>query len=164
MPLDQATLQAQLLLLDEPSPGQDVGTCANKWFDAFWSFYSGCSQLNPLTLPAAQQASRVIFVPLVAAGMTPNPVPLTFFLALEGALRAVLAATLTPAFMLPTFLVGVPSPVPLAPLLVPTVAVGLASGGAKAPPRAALAVLLHTWMLTNTVTLVPPATGAVPLL
>lgn len=163
MPLLPPLLAERLTTLDDPSPGSDVLTSATRWFEAFWAYYSGCTLLQPLTLEAAKLAAQAVFVPLLAAGMTPNPVPVTFFLALEGAIRAVLAVTLTPAFLLPGFGAGVPTPAPLAPLLLAVVPLGLASGSAKPPARIAAASIISAWMVSNTVTLLSPP-GVVPLL
>lgn len=152
MPLLPPALQQGLITMDEPQPGSTAVECAGKWFDAFWGYYSGCSMLNPLALVAAKAAAQGAFVPLLTAALSLNqvPIPLPFFTALEGAIRAALAITLTPATMLPLYASGVPSPVPLGPLLVPAAAIGMASGSVKAPPRIYIASVISAWMPSNT--------------
>ena len=164
MPLLQPVLLNGLMQMDDPSPGADPGTAAAQFHGAWWQYYSGCTQLNPATLPIAFGASLSAFVPVMSAAMALNQSPTAepFFLALEGALRAVLAATLTPVTMVPGLAAGVPSPVPLFSTLSPIPAVGIVSP-TKAIPRALMATLIDVWMHTNTVTFVPPATGAIPL-
>lgn len=119
--------------------------------------------LNPLTLVAAKELARAAFVPLLAAGMVPSPVPITFFLALEGAIRVMLAVTLTPTTMLPLYSVGVPSPIPLAPLLLPVVPIGMASGGVKPPAKIYIASVISSWMYSNLVMPVIQPAPPIPL-
>lgn len=151
MPLLPPVLQQGLITMDDPQPGSTAAVCAGKWFDAFWGYYSGCSMLNPLALVAAKASAQGAFVPILTAALSLSPpIPVPFFLALEGAIRAALAITLTPATMLPLYASGAPSPVPLGPLLVPAAAIGMASGSVKAPPRVYIAGVISAWMPSNT--------------
>ena len=169
MPLLPPVLTQGLLTLDEPKPPPDPATTALKWFDAWWNYFSGCAQLNPGTIPAAKLAAQGVFVPimtpLIAANQVPVPVP--FFMGLEGAIRAAMATVLNPAFVIPgLYLAGIPSPVPLGPLMIPTAAIGMASLSAKPPARIALASIISGWTPSNTITqIVPPpvATIVVPI-
>jgi hypothetical protein len=149
MPLLPSTLTDELMKLDSPNPPQDKPGAADKWATAWGNYVSGCVQL----LPGAALLMQQTFKGVISSAFEPGPAPITFFLALEGAMRAGWAS----AIALPPLLSFIPAPAPFAPLGLACVAVGLATDQ-KNPPRAALATAIHTW--TSTIIVVGP-TGPV---
>lgn len=151
MPLLPPVLQQGLITMDDPQPGSTAVECAGKWFDAWWGYFSGCSLLNPATVPAAKLAAQGVFVPILTAALSLNqaPIPLPFFMALEGAIRAAMQVVINPLMTLPPQSTLTPSPVPLGPLLVPAAAIGMASGSVKAPPRIYIASVISGWTSSN---------------
>lgn len=150
MPLLPPVLAQGLIKLDEPSAPQSPSEVAQKWFDAWWAYASGMVFLNPGTLAGAKATVQGLFIGILTPGAIPNPVPLTFFLALEGAMRASWAVLGTPLFLTPPLLAAIPAPVPLTPLLLAVVPVGLVSP-IKPPPRILMATIIDVWTRTHIV-------------
>jgi hypothetical protein len=121
---------------------------------------------NPLTLEVSKAAARAVFLPALLPGLAPNPVPLTFFLALENAMVAAWpAASATPGTLVPLYapLPIAPAPPPigtfvpgaLAATLVSTVVpVGLAST-LNEPPMIAITQAIAPWTPLSFVAFTP---------
>jgi hypothetical protein len=144
MPLLPTTLTNGLLNLDIPSPPPDATTAAQRWFDAWWAYASGMVFLNPGTLAAARSAAQGPFLGILTGVCVPLPVPGTFFLALESAMRAAWLTLATPAFLTPPVVTATPSPLVLAPLMIGIVPVGLVSPTPQ-PSRILLSTLIDAW-------------------
>lgn len=156
------TLVDGLIGLDDPPTPPTEAAIAEAWHSAWWAYFQDLSILNPATLSAAQAVSEAAFVPLLIPGLLPVPVPGSFFIALEAALTAAIAASTLPIFLAPLLAIStIPAPPGLAALLLPVVPIGLISP-VKAPPRIFMATVIDTWTRTNTFMPPPPATVALP--
>ncbi len=144
-----STLAAELIRLDEPTSPTTPEETAEAWFKAWWAYASQMSYWNPLFLSAAELAARTAFIPALVAGCYANPIPGTFYLALELAcIAGMVAASAVPLALLPAFVPPlVPPPVPgaLVVALVATVPIGLLMP-AKEPVRSAMALAIDIWM------------------
>lgn len=163
MPLNPVVLTDQLIRLDvEGTAARDIPTAAAAWAEVWWSYASGMTYLNPLTLPASKALAVPVFTGLMIPGLAFGPPPV-FFGALEGAMRAGWAALGTPVSLLPTFLSIIPAPAPFTPLGLTTVPVGIVAP-VKVAVRTLLATLIDSWTRTHLVVQsVPPGVVTLPM-
>ena len=152
MPLLLPVLIDELIKMDEPSPPKTSEATAEAWTNAWWQFAKGMSYWTPGTETAIRAVAYPVFKGLLLPGCVPNPVPGTFYAALEAAsLAAWAAGGLVPGALLPAYAPGivpiVPAPGALTAALVATAPVGLASP-TKHPVRTAMATAIHFWTLT----------------
>jgi hypothetical protein len=156
MPLRPDLLLDGLLKLDTPNPPRTAAEAAQRWFDAWWGYAQNATPLTPGG--AGKSAVQPLFVTTLTVACVPVPVPPIFFAALEVALRAAWLVLAVPPFPMLPITTFTPAPSPLLPLVIPSVAIGLASS-LKEPGRIALATGIHTW--TISMQAVSPA-GSVP--
>lgn len=165
MPLLAPVLIEALIKLDEPDPPKTPEATAEAWYQAWWAHAQQMAFWNPASLSAIEGVMKPLFIGALLPGCVPNPIPGTFYLALELAATAAWVAALnTPGFMLPAVAPpALPPPVPglLVLALVATVPVGLASP-TKHPVRAAIGTAIDVWTRLFTVTLVPPPPPPAP--
>lgn len=150
MPLLPTTLVTGLNNLESPEPPKNTVETAQRWTDLWWDYASGCIYLFPASLVASKALATSVFRPLISVALLPCPIPLTFFLGLEGAMRAAWATLSTPVSLTPPLLSITPAPIPFAPLGLAMIPVGMLSP-TKQPPRVLLAALIHTWTITHIV-------------
>lgn len=141
MPLIPNLLSNNLSQIDD-TPNQSIPDVAGKWFNAWWQYAQGMVFLTPGG--AGQTLVQAPFIGALTGGLTFNAAPIAFFLALETAMRTSWGILGTPVGLLSPAIAAIPAPVPLAPILLSTVAIGMPSA-AKAPVRAAMASIIDTW-------------------
>ena len=164
MPLNVATLTAQLTQLDDPGKeSKDIPSAAQAWAEAWWAYASQHTFISPAALLA-----KPTIVSAFALALTPGlawaPLP-AFFAALELAMRAGWSPTGlgNPLYLMPPppAIVSItPAPAPFTPIGV-AVATASIAVTKKEPVRAALAAAIHGWTITHTVSVTVPPAGAV---
>jgi hypothetical protein len=147
MPLLPSTLSSGLIKLDDPSgPNpKNIPAVAQAWFNLWWDYAQNMTYLVPGG--GGRPLVESSFKSILMGGLSPVPVPITFFVALGTAMLAAWATLGTPATLTPPIVSLIPQPVPFAPAGVAIVPIGMASKDKKLP-RAALATLIHTWTIT----------------
>lgn len=141
MPLDPSSLKTELMNIQDDQGPKDEAAAAERWTKAWKTYAGGMIYLAP----GAAELMAQSFKGVISSAFAPVPVPIVFFLALEGAMRAGWAS----AILTPPLISLIPAPVPFAPIgLAATVSLGLASDK-KDPPCGALATAIHTWTITH---------------
>lgn len=145
MPLLPNILEAELKKLDDQKL-DDMEKTAQAWFNAWWAYAQNMTYLMPGG--GGRALVEQSFKGILMGGLSPIPVPITFFTMLGNAMMASWATLGTPATLMPPILSLIPQPAPFGPMGVGVVPVGLASKD-KGPPKATLAALIHAWTITG---------------